>query len=125
MATMPKPRILIGKRVLIVEDEYLVALMIKDFLVEFGCATVGPIGSVAKALAAIDVETFDVAVLDVNLAGEKIYPVAETLAARGVPFLLVSGYGEGAIPADHQEWRVCTKPFRGDDLAAMLASVVE
>ena len=119
------PPILVGKRVLIVEDELLVALLIEDFLVEFGCSMVGPCGSVSKALDAARTETFDLAVLDVNLAGEMVYPVAEVLESRHIPFLFLSGYGEQAIPADHLDWRVCSKPFRGDVLATMMSSVLE
>jgi DNA-binding response OmpR family regulator len=118
------PRILAGKRVLLVEDEFAVALMIEDFLVEFGCFTVGPCNTVAKAMAAVEMESFDLAVLDVNLNGERIYPVADKLAERRIPFLFVSGYGDGAILPGHSEWRVCAKPFRANDLAAMLAAVL-
>ncbi|MGD0109690.1 MAG: response regulator [Rhodopila sp.] len=119
------PPILVGKRVLIVEDELLVALMIEDFLAEFGCSTLGPCGSVSKALDAARTEMFDLAVLDVNLAGEMVYPVAEVLAARHIPFLFLSGYGDQAIPADHRDWKVCPKPFRGDVLASMMSSALE
>jgi len=95
------PAILAGKRVLIVEDELLVALLIEDFLVEMGCSPLGPCGNVAKALHAVRTETFDLAVLDVNLAGEKVYPVAEMLTGRQIPFVFLSGYGEEAIPEGH------------------------
>src|ERR1700744_970759 len=111
---------LIGKRVLIVEDEMLVALLIEDFMAELGCSTGGPCGSVATALDTIRTEMFDLAVLDVNLAGEMVYPVAEVLTERHIPFLFLSGYGDEAIPPGHSNWRVCAKPFRGDDLASMM-----
>jgi DNA-binding response OmpR family regulator len=116
---------LIGKRVLIVEDEMLVALLIEDFMAELGCSTVGPCGSVATALDTIRTEMFDLAVLDVNLAGEMVYPVAEVLTERHIPFLFLSGYGDEAIPPGHSNWRVCAKPFRGDDLASMMSAAVE
>jgi DNA-binding response OmpR family regulator len=119
------PQVLAGKRVLIVEDEMLVALLIEDFLTEMGCSTLGPCGSVAKALVAARTETFDLAVLDVNLAGEKVYPVAEVLLQRHIPFLFLSGYGDEAIPPGHGEWKVCAKPFRGDDLASMMSAALE
>lgn len=123
--TVVVPRVLAGKRVLIVEDELLVALLIEDFLTEFGCSTLGPCGSVAKALDAARSETFDLAVLDVNLGGEKVYPVAEVLTERQIPFLFLSGYGDEAVPADHCEWRVCSKPFRAADLANMMSAALE
>jgi DNA-binding response OmpR family regulator len=119
------PRVLVGKRVLIVEDEMLVALLIEDFLIDFGCSTLGPCGSLANALVAARNEMFDLAVLDVNLAGEMVYPVVEALEERHIPFLFLSGYGDEAIPAGHGEWKVCAKPFRGDDLATMMSAVLE
>jgi CheY-like chemotaxis protein len=119
------PEALVGKRVLIVEDELMVALMIEDVLVDFGCITVGPCYSVALALDAARTERFDLAVLDVNLDGEMVYPVAELLVELHIPFLFVSGYGEQAIPADHADWKVCAKPFKIADLAAMLSEALE
>jgi DNA-binding response OmpR family regulator len=119
------PQVLAGKRVLIVEDELLVALLIEDFLAELGCSTLGPCGSLANALDAARTESFDLAVLDVNLDGEKVYPVAEVLAKRRIPFLFLSGYGDEAIPVGHSEWKVCAKPFRGNDLATMMSAALE
>ena len=116
-------RVLSGKRVLIVEDEMLVALLIEDILVELGCKPVGPFGSVEEAISAVGSEPIDLAVLDVNLAGEMVYPVAERLEERHIPFLFVSGYGDEAIPDGHLDWKVCTKPFHGRDLARMMAAL--
>ena len=67
---------------------------------------------------------FDLAILDVNLAGEMAYPVADLLAERNIPFLLLSGYGTEAIPSDHPEWKVCAKPFKGEELVKMLLAVL-
>jgi DNA-binding response OmpR family regulator len=119
------PPVLVGKRVLIVEDEMLVALLIEDFLVELGCSTLGPCASVAMAFDTIRTEAFDLAVLDVNLAGEKVYPVAELLEEQQIPFLFLSGYGEDAIPPGRKDWRVCAKPFKGEELAIMLSAALE
>jgi CheY-like chemotaxis protein len=116
---------LIGKRVLIVEDEMLVALLIEELLADLGCSTLGPCGSLGKALEAAQTGTFDLAVLDVNLGGEMVYPVAEALAERHIPFLFLSGYGDEAVPPGHAEWKVCAKPFKADYLAEMLSAVVE
>jgi DNA-binding response OmpR family regulator len=113
-----------GKRVLIVEDEALVAMLIEEILEEFGCTTIGPYGTLAHALKAIRNEAFDLAVLDVNLQGEKVYPVAEELTEQHVPFLFLSGYGDGAIPPGRTAWKVCTKPFKVADLAEQLTSVL-
>ena len=118
------PSVLTGKRVLIVEDEMLVAFLIEDFLADFGCSTVGPCGDVATALDAVQTEAFDLAVLDVNLGGEKVYPVAELLAERRIPFLFLSGYGDEAIPAGNSSWRVCAKPFTQAELGKIMSSVL-
>ena len=117
---MKPPPELIGKRVLVVEDEMLVAMLVEDTLQELGCEVVGPVPSVSKALNATRTEVFDVALLDVNLAGQKVYPVAEALEERGIPFVLLSGYGQYAIPAGRTHWRVCSKPFTLNALSAAL-----
>ena len=119
------PPSLAGKRVLIVEDEMLVALLIEDLLMDLGCSTLGPCGSVPVALDVVRTEAFDLAILDVNLAGKKVYPVADALAERNIPFLFLSGYGEGALPDGHPDWRVCAKPFKTDDLAVMMSAALE
>jgi len=74
-----------GKRILVVEDEVMVAWLLEDMLGTLGCAVVGPAARINQALAMIGAEVIDAAVLDVNLNGEKSYPVADALAARGVP----------------------------------------
>ena len=118
-------RVLAGKRVLIVEDELLVALMIEDVLADLGCEVVGPFGSVAQALPAAGSEPIDLAVLDVNLGGEMVYPVAERLGERDIPFLFVSGYGGDAIPEGKVDWKVCAKPFHPKELARMMAALLK
>jgi CheY-like chemotaxis protein len=115
---------LAGKRVLVVEDEALVAMLIEDFLAEFDCAMIGPFGTVGSALEAARTELFDLALLDVNLRGDKVYPVAELLTERQIPFVFLSGYGDGAIPPGRSAWRVCAKPFRVSDLANLLAETL-
>src|SRR3981081_2549909 len=80
-----------GLRVLIVEDEMLLAFMLQDMLAEWGCAVVGPAGRVATALSLAGSEALDGAILDVNVAGTEVYPVARTLAARRISLLFVFG----------------------------------
>lgn len=116
--------LLATKRVLVVEDEALVAMLIEELLADCGCRVIGPCGSVADALDAARTEPLDLAVLDVNLRGEKVYPVAELLSARHIPFVFLSGYGEEAIPTNHQDWKACAKPFKADDLIAMLQTAL-
>jgi DNA-binding response OmpR family regulator len=113
-----------GKRVLVVEDELLVALLIVDMLAEEGCGVVGPFSTVESALDAAQTERFDLALLDVNLAGEKVFPVAEALSARKIPFMFLTGYGDTAIPPGKMLRNVCCKPFRGPELTGMLAATL-
>ena len=90
----PAPRAA-GLRVLLVEDESMVALLLEDMLAELGHEVVGPVARLDKALEMAQRQALDVALLDVNLNGKEIYPVAEALAAREVPFVFVTGYGRG------------------------------
>jgi DNA-binding response OmpR family regulator len=119
---MPTP--LSGCRVLVVEDEVLIAMLLEAALEDAGCVVVGPYSTLADASAAATRETVDAALLDVNLAGEKIFPVAELLQARGVPFLLLSGYGERATPPEHPDWPTHGKPFNIDELLGALGRMV-
>src|SRR5271166_5040340 len=114
---------LAGLRVLVVEDEMLVSLLIEDVLADQHCVIVGPFDGVAGALQAALTASFDLALLDVNIAGAKVYPVADVLSERGIPFLLLSGYGQAAVPREHPEWRVCSKPFKPAVLVSMLAGM--
>jgi DNA-binding response OmpR family regulator len=113
-----------GVRVLVVEDEFLVAAVIQDMLQAAGCVVSGPIPRVAEALDAVDHESFDAAILDINLGGIRIDPVADALDRRNVPFLFVTGYTTGALPAAYAERpRVC-KPFKMADLLGALSRLV-
>jgi CheY-like chemotaxis protein len=101
-----------GLRILLVEDEAMVAMIIEDTLNDLGCEIVGPMSNIERALAAArTTERIDGAFLDVNLRGELVYPVAEALAARGVPFAFVTGYGEKGIDARFRDAPVLSKPF--------------
>lgn len=115
---------LAGMRILVVEDEMLVSLLVEDTLSDRDCIVVGPAATVAEAMRLATTEKLDGAVMDVNIGGEKVYGVAEALEQRGIPFLFVSGYGQSAVPRDRPAWRVCAKPFRGADMVAMLTSQI-
>ena len=115
------PSMLAGKRVLVVEDEMLVALLVEDVLSEAGCIVIGPFARLNEALAAAKVEMFDVALLDVNVANEKVFPVAYALEERGIPFLFVTGYGDAVLPKDRPGWEACPKPYQPEQLAMHLA----
>jgi DNA-binding response OmpR family regulator len=115
---------LAGCRVLVVEDEVLVAMLLETALEDENCTIVGPCAALSEALEAARGETLDVALLDINLNGELVFPVAEVLAERGVPFLLLSGYGEVALPSNRRHWPICTKPFNLHDLMTVLSDLV-
>lgn len=114
-----------GLRLLVVEDEALVAILIEDALLDLGCVVVGPAGSVAQALALLDRETVDGAVLDVNLgADERSYPIAEALRALGIPFIFVTGYGEEDMDSRYAAVEVLQKPFDARTLERSVAATV-
>jgi CheY-like chemotaxis protein len=121
---MSKER-LSGLRILIVEDDLIIGLLVEEALVKCGCTVAGPVDNLPDALLIAEAQPVDAAVLDINIIDGQVFPVAEILERRNVPFLFVSGYGQAAIPADHPHWRACTKPFRADDLIAMLAEQVQ
>ncbi len=119
------PPELAGKRVLLVEDEMLVALLVEDMLADAGCIVIGPYARVPEALAAAKAEMVDLALLDVNVAGEKVFPVAHALEERGVPFLFLTGYGQAALPRNRPDWEAVSKPFGSRELAERLARKVK
>jgi CheY-like chemotaxis protein len=110
-------------RVLLVEDEIMVALLLEDMLVELDYEVVGPVARLDKALEMAQWQALDVALLDVNLNGKEIYPVAEALAAREIPFVFVTGYGRGALRAPYCDRPTLQKPFRRGDLRELFAEV--
>ena len=110
-----------GKRVLVVQDELLVALLVEDMLSDVGCIVVGLFGRVQEALAAASVEMVDAALSDVNVADEKVFPVAHVLEERGIPFMFLTGYGQAALPRDRPDWKAYAKPFQPEQLAVRLA----
>lgn len=112
-------------RVLIVEDEMIVSMLLEDLLAELDYETVGPAVRLDQALTMAQEETFDVALLDVNLNGKETSAVAEALTARGIPFVFATGYGAGGIPEQHRGRPVLSKPFRHADLGAALARAIE
>ncbi len=110
-----------GLRVFVAEDEALVSMLVEDMLTEIGCTVIGPAANLDEALALVADSVIDVALLDVNLAGKPVFPVADLLRARGVPYIFASGYGEAGVSEDHRGAPVLQKPFRESDLARILA----
>ena len=113
-----------GLRILIVEDEPLVAMDLEAILAAEDCAVLGPAPSVARALALLEADPPDAAVLDANLSGDSVEAVADALVARGIPFAFATGYGREALPARHRAAPVLAKPFAPAALIAVVAALV-
>ena len=103
----------------------IVAWLLEDMLAELGCAVVGPTANVNQALVMIETNVIDVAVLDVNLNGEMSYPIADALAARGVPFVFVTGYDKDRMLDGYRTFPVLQKPFHRSELSDTLARLLE
>jgi CheY-like chemotaxis protein len=115
-----------GRRVLLVEDDFLVAQTMRDALEDMGMTVVGPIGWVEEALQFIEANpgAFDTAVIDINLHGAHSYPVADLLRARQVHFVFTTGYSSSAISERFRAYPRCEKPISRAALALALATGV-
>jgi DNA-binding response OmpR family regulator len=113
-----------GLKILVVEDETMLFFLAEDMLTELGCAAVLHASRVKEALALLANERPDVAMLDVNLAGEQAYPVAERLAAVNVPFVFATGYGSEGIPPNWASRPVVQKPFTLDMLGRAISAAL-
>lgn len=109
-----------SRRVLIVEDDVMIRMLMEDMLSDLGFAVAAEASRVHEALAAINGMEIDIAILDVNLSGETTGPVAEALAARGTPFVFATGYGEHGLPEQFRNRPLLKKPFQIDGLKRML-----
>lgn len=114
--------ILSGARVLVLEDETLVSMMVEDMLADLGCEVVGPFAKLDQALAFFEGDTgrIDAALLDVNLGGVRSFPVAEHLAGKGVPFVFTTGYDESGLPDIWRGRPTLRKPFMMGEMADAL-----
>ena len=110
-------------RVLIVEDEIMVALLLEDLLAEFGYEVAGVASRLEEAMARAEAPDFAAAVLDVHLNGRDVFPLADRLAELNLPFIFATGYGARGIPARHAGRPVLQKPFLPGDLERALSSV--
>lgn len=113
-----------ARRILVVEDAPMIALDLQDMLQDLGCVVVGPTGNLGVALQMAGEETLDAAVIDINIRGGKIYPVARALAARNIPFLLASGYADRTLPPDLAGRPRLEKPYNRADLDRELRALV-
>jgi CheY-like chemotaxis protein len=112
-----------GRRILVVEDEMLIAMVIEDAVHDSGGQVVGPAATLEKALKLVEEEGFDAAILDVTIRGGKVYPVAELLLKRGIPFVFASGYGDWALPEELRDKPRLTKPFTAAALEEQVRSL--
>ena len=112
-----------ARRILLVEDEMAIALLLEDTVSALGYEPVGPVGRVAEAVALASKEEIDVALVDLNLNGEQAYAVADALAARDIPFVFATGYGAAGLAPPYSDRPTLQKPFKQRDLAAMLAGL--
>ncbi|KHK64844.1 response regulator [Pseudomonas frederiksbergensis] len=110
-----------GIKVLLVEDEGTVAMLIEEMLEELGCEVVASVPRLARAREVASTAQFDLAILDVNLAGERVFPVAEILRDRKIPFLFSTGYGASGVPAEFARYPVLHKPFSESELQLKIA----
>ncbi len=114
-----------GRRVLVVEDEYMIAQEIVEVLTDVGAETLGPVPSVGDAMQLVAAEDrIDCALLDVNVGNKAVWPAVDLLLARGVPVVLATGYDASAIPRAYAHLPRCEKPTSGQDLLRALAGVL-
>src|SRR5690242_15910799 len=111
------------RRILVVEDEMLIGMLLEDMLTDMGHEVAAVVPRLKDALAAVERESFDLAVLDVHLHGESAFPVADALIAKGVPFIFATGYGERGLPENYRGRPVLQKPFARDDLDRLLKAI--
>ncbi|WP_313928473.1 response regulator [Pseudoxanthomonas sp.] len=109
-----------ANRVFIVEDEFMLVMLLEDLLPTLGYSVAGSAGSVEQALTDLEANEIDLAVVDVNLAGTESFPVADALRERGIPFLFTTGYGQQGMPARFADTPVLAKPYRRHDIQAAL-----
>jgi CheY-like chemotaxis protein len=113
-----------GRRILVVEDEFLIRMLLEDMLTDLGYELVGVAGRVDEALELARTKDFDLAILDVNLDGHDVYPVADLIGQRGLPFMFVTGYGGRGLPDSYRDRPTLQKPFQLDELKKMLAQLL-
>ena len=111
---------LLGRRVIIVEDDPYITLALEETLTDFGLVVAGSARNVTQALRLVQTVPFDLALLDVNIGQEKIDPVADAIAARGQPFIFTTGCGRAGLPEAHLERAVVEKPFYVEEILRTL-----
>jgi len=111
------------RHILVVEDDFTIASNLTKSLEKLGASIIGPANSVASAMALIEsAEKLDAAVLDIHLGSEKVFPVAQALLARGVPFVFTTGYSQASLPRAFAKQDLCEKPINTRALAQLLSA---
>ena len=110
------------KRVLVIEDELMIRMLLQDMLDDLGHTLAGEAGRIDEAVTLAKQAEFDIAILDVNLNGEPISPVVEVLVERGLPFVFATGYGQRGVPEPYRRTPTLQKPFQADALEKALAA---
>jgi CheY-like chemotaxis protein len=113
-----------GKRVLVVEDELMIRMLLEGMLTDLGHTVAAEAGGIDDAVAIAKKGAFDVAVLDVNLNGQPVTPVVEILIERRVPFIFASGYGLRGVPEAYRTIPTLQKPFQADALAEAIETAM-
>lgn len=116
--------LLSGRSILVVEDEMLVLMNTENMLADLGCESVSAAATVDQALALIDGQVFDAAMLDMNLNGDKTHIIADSLAAHGVPFLFATGYVGDDMRNGYRDRPVLKKPFGDADLLKIMTALL-
>jgi CheY-like chemotaxis protein len=111
------------RRVLVVEDEVMIRMLLEDMLGDLGYEVAGAAGGFDEAMALARDGDIDVAILDVNLSGNPVYPVADVLTRRGVPLIFSTGYGEQSLPDPYRNCQLLQKPFQLENLEQALAGL--
>jgi CheY-like chemotaxis protein len=121
---MPPDGPMPNARLLIVEDEYLIRLLLEDMLIEFGCSIAAVASNLEDGKKAAETSEIDLAILDVNIDGQQVFPIADILRGRKLPFIFITGYGARGLPDHYRDTPTLQKPFQMHDLKATLARVL-
>jgi DNA-binding response OmpR family regulator len=111
-------------RILVVEDEAMISILVEDMVLDFGSEVVGPAAKIDEALRLASQANLDAAILDVNVGGAAVFPVADILRSRGVPVIFATGYGTSGLPARFENDPKLPKPFSYEELAKALRTVL-
>jgi DNA-binding response OmpR family regulator len=114
---------LAGLRILVVEDDMLIAVFLEETLRDLGCVVIGPVSKLETALQLATDEVLDAAILDVTIRGGPVFPAAERLRDRGIPFALATGYGDWSLPESLRNQPRLAKPFTSKELEEQIRAL--